>query len=79
MKPLNDSNQSRRMLRWFRYGSIIGFLLALVRLLTLDGGASLSWTDRDGLILNAISSAMIILLAGVAGGLLAMFANWKKR
>ena len=79
MKPLNDSDQSRRMLRWFRYGSIIGFLLALVRLLMLDGGVSLSWADSDGLVLNAISSAMIILLAGVAGGLMAMFANWMKR
>jgi hypothetical protein len=79
MKPLNDSNQSKRMLRWFKYGSAIGFLLALAKLLMLDGGASLSWTDVDGLVLNAISFAMIILLAGAAGGLMAMFANWMKR
>lgn len=79
MKPLNDSSQSKRMLRWLRYGSVIGFLLALVRLLMRDAGASLSWTDSDGLVLNAISFAIIILLAGVAGGLMAMFANWMKR
>ena len=79
MKPLNDSNQSKRMLRWFRYGSAIGFLLALTKLLMLDGGTSLSWADVDGLVLNAISFAMIILLAGAAGGLMAMFANWMKR
>ena len=79
MKPLNDSNQSKRMLRWFRYGSVIGFFLAIIRLLTIGGGASLSSTDGDRLVLNALSSAMIIILAGVAGGLLAMFANWMKR
>jgi hypothetical protein len=79
MKPLNDGNQSRRMLRWFRYGSAIGFLLALVRLVTIGGGASYSWTDSEGLVLNAISFAMIILLVGVAGGIMAMFANWMKR
>lgn len=79
MKPFNDSDQSRRMLRWFRYGSVIGFLLAVVRLLVIDDGASYSWTDSDSLFLDAVSFAVIILLAGVAGGLMAMIANWKKR
>ena len=79
MKPFNDSDQSRRMLRWFRYGSVIGFLLAFVRLLVIDDGASYPWADGDSLFLNAVSFAVIILLAGVAGGLMAMIANWKKR
>jgi hypothetical protein len=79
MKPLNDSNQSRRMSRWFRYGSIIGFVLAVLRTLVFDDAASFSWADTDGLALNAISFALIILLGGVAGGLMAMIANWIKR
>ena len=79
MKPFRKSNRSRRMLRWFRNGSIIGFVLAFMRLLIPNGDAADQGVNGDVLVLNAISFASIILLAGVAGGLMAVIANWIKR
>jgi len=79
MKPLNDSEQSRRVLRWIKYGSVIGFVLAAIRLVLIDGGASVWWADSEGLSAIAFNFALFIFLAGAAGGLMAMIANWKKR
>jgi hypothetical protein len=79
MKPLNNSQQSRRLLRWSKYGTAIGFVLALVEMMLWDGDASNSWIDNEGLVESAFTFAMIIILAGVVGGLTAMIANKVKR
>lgn len=79
MKPLNSSEQSRRILRWIRYGSGVGFVLGLARMIVLDDDTSFAWTDSDALGLNAFHFALIIFLAGSAGGMLAMVVNWTKR
>ena len=76
MKPLNDTEQSRRILRWIMCGSVVGFILAMIRMMMLDGGASFSWTDVDALGVNAFNVALIIFLVGSAGGMLAMMWNW---
>ena len=78
MKPLNSSEQSRRILRWIRYGSVVGFVLAMIRMMVLDGGASFSWTDVDAFGVNAFNLTLIIFMVGSAGGMLAMIWNWMK-
>ena len=79
MKPLNDSEQSRRVLRWIKYGSVVGLALAAIRLIVIDSGATFWWADGEGLSVNAFNFALFIFLSGAAGGLMAMIANWKKR
>ncbi len=78
MKPLNQTEQARRVLRWIRYGALTGFILMVVRLIVFADGALFSWTDTDPGGLNATSFAFFVIAGGAAGGLLAMLINWQR-
>jgi len=79
MKPLNKSERSRRFMRWFRYGTLIGFVLALSDFLLNERAEVDVLADRDVLVSRLIAFSLIIVLSGVAGGLVAVIASWVKR
>jgi hypothetical protein len=79
MKPLNKSEQSRRFMRWFRYGTLIGFGLALLDFMLNERAAVDTPADGDVLASRLIVFFLIIVLSGVAGGLMAIIASWVKR
>jgi len=79
MKPLNRSKQSQRLMRWSRYGTLAGLAWVLIDLSLLGGGEADGLSDPDARTSRLLGFALVVILSGLAGGLLAMIANWFRR
>lgn len=78
MKPLNNTEQSKRVIKYIRCGSLTGFTIAVLVLFFDVDGTLFSWTDTNLDGLNATIFAFFVIAGVAAGGLFAMIISWRK-